>query len=199
MTNNLDTTRSPSHPTLLLIDVQQGLDDPWFGHRNNPAAEENILRLLTRWRQQQWPVVHVQHASINPLSPLHPEQPGYKLKDQTAPQADERCFVKQVNSAFIGTELEKHLNNTGTDTLVVCGLTAEHCVSTSVRHAGNLGFNVMLAADATASFDSTDHNGKHFPAQQVYDISLSTLNGEFCTVSATEEIIARCGNVSAGA
>ena len=115
---------------------------------------------------------YTQHASVNPQSPLHPQRPGYKLKDQSALQADEPCFVKQVNSAFIETDLEKHLKSRGIDMLVICGLTAEHCVSTTVRHAGNLGFEVTLAADATASFDSTDHNGKHFSAQQVYDLSL---------------------------
>lgn len=190
------TITEQQHSTLLLVDVQQGLDDPWFGQRNNPVAEENIMRLLAHWRQQQWSVVHVQHASVNPQSPLHPSRPGYEFKVQCAPHGDEKCFVKQVNSAFIDTDLEQYLRGVGVDSLVVCGLTAEHCVSTSVRHAANLGFQVTLAADATASFDSTDHNGKYFDADQVYAISIATLNGEFCTVSSTQEIIQKSAAVT---
>lgn len=175
--------------TLLLIDVQQGLDDAWFGQRNNPQAEENIIRLLQHWRSQNWPVIHIQHASSNPQSPLHNSRPGYAHKPGCEPQAGEAHFVKSVNSAFIGTGLEQQLHNTGCKQLVVCGLTTEHCVSTSVRHAGNLGFTVVLAADATASFDSTDHNGKYFTAEQIHEISLATLNEEFCSIRSTDDLI----------
>lgn len=175
--------------TLLLIDVQQGLDDTWFGQRNNPQAEDNIIRLLQHWRSNNWPVIHIQHASSSPQSPLHNSKPGYALKPGCEPMADEMHFVKSVNSAFIGTGLEEQLHNTGSKQLVVCGLTTEHCVSTSVRHAGNLGFAVILAADATASFDSTDHNGEYFSAEQVYDISLATLNEEFCIIRSTHDLI----------
>ena len=175
--------------TLILIDVQQGLDDPWFGQRNNPHAEQNIARLLCHWRTESRPIVHIQHASVNPQSPLYPDRPGYQLKPGCEPIAGEAHRVKNVNSAFIGTELEKHLLDAGATSVVICGLTAEHCVSTSVRHACNLGLSVTLAADATASFDSTDHNGKDFTAEQVYDISLTTLNAEFCRILTTSDIL----------
>jgi len=179
--------------TLILIDVQQGLDNPWFGQRNNPHAEDNIARLLNSWRTQQWPVAHVQHSSVNPQSPLYRDQPGYQLKQGCGPQEGEQHFVKQVNSAFVDTGLEQYLHSSDTKSLVICGLTAEHCVSTSVRHAANLGFDVVLAEDATASFDCTDHNGNYFGAEQVYSISLATLNEEFCTVRKTNAIIGSVG------
>ncbi len=180
--------------TLILIDVQKGLDDPWFGKRNNPDAEQNIVRLLTQWRAKLRPIIHLQHASVNPRSPLHPDRPGFQLKRGCEPLSGETQLVKNVNSAFIDTGLEQHLRDADATSVVVCGLTAEHCVSTSVRHASNLGFNVTLAADATASFDSTDHNGKYFTAEQVYDLSLATLNDEFCRIKSTSEILqqSRC-------
>ncbi len=175
--------------TLILIDVQQGLDNPWFGQRNNPDAEKNIAALLACWRSRGWLVVHVQHSSLNPKSPLHETQSGYRFKEEFAPWEGEMHFVKRVNSAFVNTGLGEFLQADDRKSLVFCGLTAEHCVSTSVRFAGNLGFDVTLASDATASFDCTDHNGKYFSADLVYHISLATLNEEFCSVASTADII----------
>ena len=50
-----------SNTALLLVDVQQGLDDPRWGARNNPDAEQRIADLLAVWRATRRPVIHVQH------------------------------------------------------------------------------------------------------------------------------------------
>ena len=96
----------PSNAALLSIDVQQGFDDAMWGQRNNPQAEANIARLLKIWRETERPVIHIQHLSVSPQSPLRPAQVGCEFKDETKPLADEPVFKKQVNSAFIGTSLE---------------------------------------------------------------------------------------------
>lgn len=98
-----------ANTALLLIDVQQGLDDPRWGERNNPGAERNIAALLAAWRRTHRPVIHVQHMSQEPDSPLRPDRPGNAFKPEAVPHPDEPIFQKTVNSAFIGTALEAHL------------------------------------------------------------------------------------------
>lgn len=176
---------------LLLIDVQQGFDDPKWGQRNNPAAEQYMAALLQHWRERERTVIHVRHQSQEAGSPLRVGQPGYEFKNLTRPLIGEAIFTKKVNSAFIGTELEAYLYVKNINQLVIAGLTTDHCVSTSVRMAGNLGFDVILAADACATFDRADVNGVLIPAEEIHRIHLASLHNEFCTVRNTSEIIAQ--------
>lgn len=178
---------------LLIIDVQQGFDSTEWGERSNPAAESNIIRLLAAWRAAGMPVIHVQHLSTSPDSPLHPDSPGSALKPEVAPFDGEPLIQKQVNSAFIGTDLEALLHERGIDGLVIVGLTTNHCVSTTTRMAGNLGFETVVVGDATAAFGATGHDGRHHPAEDVHAVSLANLHGEFATVSTTDEVLTALG------
>ena len=179
-----------AEPALLIIDVQKGLDDPALGHRNNPDAESRMAMLLDAWRKHGRPVIHIQHNSVEPGSTLRPELPGNAIKDEVKPLAGETLFTKTVNSAFIGTGLERHLKEKGIDSLVVVGLTTEHCISTSVRMAANLGFDVTLVSDATAAFEHRAQDGSTYSADQVHDVNLVSLDGEFCRVRLAEQVLA---------
>ena len=149
---------------LLVIDVQKGLDDPSYGQRSNPDAEDNIARLLTEWRKRKQPIIHVRHCSVEPNSLLRPELPGNTIKDEARPLPGEKQFTKTVNSAFIGTGLEEYLHTQGISTIVVVGLTADHCVSASTRTASDLGFDVTLIADATAAHERVGYDGVRYSA-----------------------------------
>ena len=172
---------------LLLIDIQVGLDelDYYGGSRNNPEAESRASQLLGYFRNRKWPVYHVQHASLNPDSPLHPTKPGHAIKKEVEPLPDEPLFVKNQNSAFVGTGLEDRLRSDGIDSLVVVGLTTEHCVSTSVRMGANLGFEIILISDATAAF-AKKFGDAQFDAQTVHQVALANLEGEFAELLTAE-------------
>ena len=180
----------PHATTLLVVDVQLGFDDPRWGRRNNPSLERRASHLLRAWRAAGHPVVHVRHMSADPSSPLRPGQPGNEFKPETAPLAGEAVVEKRVNSAFIGTALEAHLRRAGCRGLVIVGLTTNHCVSTTARMAGNLGFTTWVVSDATATFDRVGPDGVAYRAEQIHAIALSDLHGEFATVIDTAAVLA---------
>lgn len=174
---------------LIVIDVQDGFDHPSWGSRNNPHAEENIARLLSAWRRAGEPVFYVRHLSLEPGSVLGKENPGSAIKAIVAPLACEPIILKHVNSAFIGTTLEQELRDRNIACLVITGLTTDHCVSTTTRMAANLGFHVYCVSDATATFDRLGPRGRRYTADEVHDVSLASLSGEFATVASTEEVL----------
>ena len=175
-------TRIPDNTALVLIDVQDAFGDPRWGERNNPDAEARMAELLAAWRRTGRPVIHVQHLSTDPDSPLAPGKPGTAIKAEVAPAVGEPVFQKRVNSAFIGTDLERHLRGEGIDSLVIAGLTTDHCVSTTTRMAGNLGFRTWLVSDATATFAKRGHDGNWYDAGLIHATALASLHGEFAEV-----------------
>lgn len=181
----------PGNAVLILIDVQKGLDDPVWGPRNNPTAERNMARLLKAWRETKRPVIHVRHMSRRPGSPLAPGIPGNEIKDEVKPEGDEPVVEKDVNSAFMGTDLESRLRKNGFDTLVFGGLATDHCVSSTARMGGNLGFTCYVVADATATFDRVGYDGRRYGAEEVHGTALASLHGQFATVVSTDELLRR--------
>jgi nicotinamidase-related amidase len=129
------------------------------------------------------------HDSFNETSPLHPRSGGNAQKTEAASLPGEPVYHKSVNSSFIGTTLETDLRNDKIDALVIVGLTTNHCISTTVRMAGNLGFQTYVVSDATATFDRIGLDDRMRPAAEVHAAALSDLQGEFATVVDTETVL----------
>ncbi|MCU0427014.1 MAG: cysteine hydrolase [Candidatus Kapabacteria bacterium] len=177
-------------PALLLIDIQQGFyDTDYWGPRNNPDAEANAARMLNVWRSHHLPVFHIQHCSTTPESPLAEGKIGNEFQEIVKPQNHEPVLKKNVNSAFIGTDLQAQLDKENIKTLVIVGLTTDHCVSTTTRMAGNLGYEVFLLSDATATFDKVGFDGQRYAAALIHETALASLHDEFATVLSTEEFL----------
>lgn len=178
-------------PALLLIDLQKGFEDEeyWGGNRNNRNAESNCMLLLDKWRELGLPIFHIRHSSTNPNSPLHNSKMGFNFIDGFEPKNNEIEIVKSVNSAFIGTDLDEQLKSNGTSSVVIAGLTTNHCVSTTVRMAGNLGYKTILVSDATATFDRIGVNGEKFDSELIHQTTLANLNGEFAEVLTTSVVV----------
>ena len=179
-----------ANAALIVIDVQQGFLDPRWGRRNNPQAERHIAALLAAWRKAGRPLFHVQHGSRSADGAFFPGTPGHAFKPEATPLAGEMIVPKDVNSAFIGTDLEARLRAAGIATVVLCGLTTDHCVSTTARMAGNFGFHTFLVEDACATHERTGPDGTWFSAEQMHATAVASLHGEFACVTTTADILA---------
>ncbi|KAH6695289.1 isochorismatase hydrolase [Plectosphaerella plurivora] len=200
---------SETPTALLLIDIQKGFEHPthWGTSRSTPSLETNVASLLSAARSynesasQPILIIHVHHHSTSPSSLLHPsarlpgtETSAIEAADFAAPTGTEPVLTKNVNSSFIGTDLEARLRGFGAGQLVVAGLTTDHCVSTTVRMAANLhvlgdapdGEGIFMVKDATATYSKGG-----FDAETVHAVHLASLDGEFAQVVSTDDILGR--------
>ena len=202
-----------SRTALLLIDIQAGFDDStyWGVQRSNIHFESNIRLLLSTFRSLAdekvssatsfkrtgpW-VIHVKHSSSSQNSPLFLGKAGHEFHACAQPRSSEVVLTKKANSAFIGTNLEEILRSNHIDTLYVAGLVVNHCVSTTIRMASDLGVTnsldvdgnvvtgrVVLVSDATATWEAG-----RFDAETVHGVHVESLKSEFCEVLETFEVV----------
>src|SRR6266536_2923297 len=94
-------------PALILIDIQKAFDNVghWGGQRNNLS------------------IFRIKHCSSKPTSLLNEANEGNEFKDIVKPIDGEPIIKKNVNSAFIGTNLKELLDNANISKLVIVGLT----------------------------------------------------------------------------
>jgi nicotinamidase-related amidase len=187
---------------LVVVDVQKGFDEgDFWGPRNNPEADDNIASLIDVWQASERPVVFVRHDSSKPRSPLRPGYEGNGFKEYVEQRRGkgaggaELLITKTVNSAFYGTpDLDAWLKAAGISQLVVAGIQTNMCVETTARMGGNLGYDVLVAYDATYTFDLEGPFGWRRSADELAQASAVSLHGGgFARVVATKEVVDAAG------
>ena len=182
---------------LLLIDVQKGVNDTRYyggtnGRRNNHEAEVNIASLLTEWRRSGGRVAFTRHDSREDASPLKLALETGEQLDGLEPVPGDIVVTKDVNSGFVGTPLEVELRRAGVHRLVVAGFFTNFCVETTVRMAGNMGFDTYLVHDACATVNRVGLDGTDYDPELVHAVAVAVLHGEFCTAITTRDALGLC-------
>jgi nicotinamidase-related amidase len=204
--------------------------------RSTPALEDNVATLLSRCREynnrinnsdvrvavadhggESHPIqmIHVFHRSSNPASPLHESGRAQKdgrafmpcaAPDETSPH--ETVLSKRANSAFADGKLAALLAEKRIVQLVVVGIATDHCLSTSVRWAKDLGvvkrdWDCGVGADAGEEGEAAQNEGKivvvrdatacfakgGVGAEMVQRVSLASLEGEFAELASTADVM----------
>jgi nicotinamidase-related amidase len=108
-----------------------------------------------------------------------------QILEEIAPVAGDVLLTKTGSGAFTSTNLDHMLRNLEVTTLVVAGIWTNSCVETTVRHAGDLDYRVVVVEDACAAM--TPENHEH---------ALAYLDNNFCLVQTTEEVVAAVSRVA---
>ena len=140
---------------LLIIDVQRGAFD---GILHPPINQPDTLidsaaRLLNAARSGGAPVVFIQHCE-GPGELFTEGTPQWALHEALVPQAGEANVHKRASSAFEDTNLARVLADLEADSLVLCGLQSEFCVSNTAKSALTNGFKVTIAQDGHSTWPS---------------------------------------------
>ena len=154
---------------------------------------ENVRRIIEISRKHGVPVVFLYLAfernyqdggsMVHQIWPFFKEKNGLldgtwdaSIVDELKPLADEEVIRKTRYSGFSGTNLDYRLRYMGVETLIICGVTTNICVESTVRDAFHLGYKVVLISDGTAEID-----------EERYRTSLKTMEYAFGKLITTEQ------------
>ncbi|MFD2172645.1 isochorismatase family protein [Rhodobacter lacus] len=174
---------------LLIIDMQMEMQARLDEGRAavNPDAAAAIARLAAACRTTGRAVVHVRHHDADAGSPFYPAAPGAQPMPCAEALPGEAVFYKSTSSAFASTDLAAHLRAAGITRLIVTGAVLGFCVTSAVRAAADLGFEVILPRDACLGFDLPMMG---LSAEEIAAVTFGVLGADFATLSRSEAVIA---------
>lgn len=172
-----------SDTALILVDAQNTYREGVMALDGVEAALRHCAELLERARRANVPVIHIQHDS-GPGSPYDIRAHIGAIADEVAPRAGEAVVVKGFPNSFVGTDLDARLQAAGRRRLVVAGFMTHMCINSTARGAFNLGYEVTVAADTTATRALPGVDGGLVAADLVQAAALAALGDLFAVVVA---------------
>ena len=144
------TTLKNRHRTaLLVVDVQNGVVGEAY---QRDAVVANIGRLVDRARQEQVPVVWVQHSADDELIPGNHD---WQIVPELAPEDGEPVIGKRYGDSFEATDLEDVLAGLEVGRLVVTGAETDACIRCTLHGAFARGYDATLVSDAHTAGDKS--------------------------------------------
>lgn len=189
--SDADATRAGEPLTaLVIVDVQNFYFAGGQVPLVNPIeASLQASRLLERFRQKGWPVIHVLHLAKDQQQPTPDAgEESYRAHRNVMPRDGEVVIGKRHANGFRETALQATLERLGVKRIVLAGMQTHMCVEATARAASDLGLEVLLARDACAT-RQLQYGKQVVPAAQVQATALATLDGTYARVASTELIL----------
>jgi len=177
---------------LLIIDMQ---NDYFSGGKmelkDTDLTLQNCLKLAQFAQKMKYKIYIIQHFSKNKNAPFFiPDSDGAKLHKNLKLIYGE-IIKKNFPNSFRETDLLEKLQTNNTKDILVCGAMTHMCIDSSVRAGFDLGFNITVASDACTTKDLIFENNMIL-AKDVQNAFLSALDGTFCDVKKTEDLVTFC-------
>jgi nicotinamidase-related amidase len=154
---------------LLIIDVQRALCSGEYQCHDIHHVIETINGLSARARKAGVPVVLIQHEEKD--SPLAHDAEGWQLAEGIETSLEDLRVRKTTPDSFYQTDLRKLLPSEDFEKLVICGLQTDYCVNATVRQAHQLGYDVVLVADAHSTVDNGNMSAEDIIAEHNKDLA----------------------------
>lgn len=160
-------------------------------------ASEKAQAVLQAYREQNLPVIHVQHISTHPKAKhFLPCTKGAEFAANVAPLKNETVIKKHYPNSFKDTNLRNYLTKNKIKHLVICGMTTQTTVDATVRAAYDLGFSCTVLHDACAAHQ-VEFNHVAISAHDVHYAFLAALYPMYANMLSCDELLQRIDAASA--
>lgn len=180
---------SPKSTALLVIDFQ---NEYFTGRMPIPdamAALKNTRRLIDFADKNHIQVIHVQHIAPQGAAVFATDGKTVGFHPLMKPRPQDKLVQKTTVSVFASTDLDALLKKANIDTLIISGLMTHACVAGAARDAVPLGYNVVVASDATATRAITRADGQSVSKDELQNSALAEIEDTFGSVLTTSRLI----------
>lgn len=175
---------------LILVDIQ---NDYFPGGRmplvGMDEASENARLLLEKFRQNQFPLVHIQHISNRAGATFFlADSEGAAIHQSVTPQPGETVVQKHFPNSFRETNLLEVLRSEGVDAVVICGAMSHMCIDATTRAAFDYGLNCTVVEDACAT-RNLEYRGVPVEAEKVHAAFMAALAVPYARIVTVGEFL----------